>query len=167
VEELGICEHSARVDLAVLGSSFHGYEIKGETDSLSRLNAQLEFYSQVFDRVTLVIAEKFLSPLHKKLPRWCGIVVATRSSSAEIELEERRDPIPHRHVMSSSLVQLLWRDEALDILIRLGKSLDLRRKSRAVLWQELVDSLTVEQLRAEIVCAMLKRNDWIPSGPRT
>jgi hypothetical protein len=55
IDELGLCQGSARVDLAVVNGQFHGYEIKSERDSLRRLGAQADLYSRVFDRVTLIL----------------------------------------------------------------------------------------------------------------
>ena len=34
VDELGLCQGRARIDLAVVNSSLHGYEIKSERDTL-------------------------------------------------------------------------------------------------------------------------------------
>ena len=58
IYELGLCQGSARVDLAVIDGQLHGYEIKSERDSLRRLRAQADLYNKVFDRVTLVCTEK-------------------------------------------------------------------------------------------------------------
>ena len=42
-EELGLCQGDARVDVAVVNGSIHGFEIKSERDSLDRLSNQLPF----------------------------------------------------------------------------------------------------------------------------
>lgn len=52
IEELGICCGQGRIDLAVVNSLFHGYEIKSDRDSLRRLDNQVELYSKVLDRAT-------------------------------------------------------------------------------------------------------------------
>src|SRR5690242_7332263 len=46
VEELGLCQGIARVDLAVVNGSVNGYEIKSAHDTLSRLPAQSDVYSR-------------------------------------------------------------------------------------------------------------------------
>lgn len=58
IEELGLCQGLARIDLATVGGVLHGYEIKTNRDRLSRLASQAETYSRVFDRVTLVVGTK-------------------------------------------------------------------------------------------------------------
>lgn len=60
VNELGICQGSARVDMAVVNGSLNGYEIKSDMDTLQRLPIQKEYYSQVFDNMVIVIGEKHL-----------------------------------------------------------------------------------------------------------
>jgi hypothetical protein len=52
-----------RADLAVLGTSFHGIEIKSAADSLKRLPSQLEGYARYFDRTVLVVAPKHIRAL--------------------------------------------------------------------------------------------------------
>jgi len=51
IEEFGICRGQGRIDLAVVNSLFHGYEIKSDRDSLRRLDSQVELYSKVLDRL--------------------------------------------------------------------------------------------------------------------
>ncbi len=48
VDELGIMEGKYRIDVAVIGSVLHGYEIKSASDNLDRLAAQQESYSKIF-----------------------------------------------------------------------------------------------------------------------
>ena len=47
VEELGLCQGVARVDLAVVNGTIHGYEIKSERDTLTRLSGQAEIYNHI------------------------------------------------------------------------------------------------------------------------
>ena len=47
-----------RADLAILESKFIGIEIKSEVDSLRRLSQQIRSYSQYFDEIILVVADK-------------------------------------------------------------------------------------------------------------
>ena len=37
IDELGICQGSARIDMAVVNGSLNGYEIKSDLDTLARL----------------------------------------------------------------------------------------------------------------------------------
>ena len=55
IEELGLCQGRARIDLATVSGVLHGYEIKSPRDRLSRLASQAATYCRVLDRVTLVV----------------------------------------------------------------------------------------------------------------
>src|ERR1700761_2097597 len=61
VEELGICQGVARVDLAVVNGTVHGYEIKSERDTLARLKAQADIYSKALEFVTIVAAPSHIA----------------------------------------------------------------------------------------------------------
>ena len=51
IEELGLMSGEFRADIAVLGTKLIGYEIKSETDTLSRLPRQAAAYGAIFDEV--------------------------------------------------------------------------------------------------------------------
>jgi hypothetical protein len=55
LEEFGIGNGSARVDIAVVNGRIHGFELKSDNDTLDRLPHQVSAFSSVFDRVTLVV----------------------------------------------------------------------------------------------------------------
>ena len=54
IEELGLCQGEARIDLALVNGFIHGYEIKSERDTLERLPSQIEIYCRTLDTVTIV-----------------------------------------------------------------------------------------------------------------
>src|SRR5579859_6616820 len=72
VEELGLCQGIARVDLAVVNGSLHGYEIKSERDTLARLPGQTDIYNRALDFVTLVIAPIHSEKIGNIVPSWWG-----------------------------------------------------------------------------------------------
>ena len=57
IDELPICRHAARADLAVINGHFSGYEIKSDRDTLKRLGSQVDAYCRVFDYVAVVTAQ--------------------------------------------------------------------------------------------------------------
>ena len=50
LDELGVFCGQARIDLALVNGSLHGYEIKSNRDSLRRLGGQMALYSRVLDK---------------------------------------------------------------------------------------------------------------------
>ncbi len=73
IEEFGSCQGNARVDVAVINGSIHGYEIKSEKDTLKRPPIQKEYYNRTLDFVTLVCEETHLEKAEQIIPNWWGI----------------------------------------------------------------------------------------------
>ena len=134
VEELGLCQGIARVDLAVVNGAIHGYEIKSERDTLYRLPTQAQIYGQVLDYVTIVTARAHAAKVRRVIPEWWGIWAA-ESDQGEIRLDAERDPLRNPEVNAFALAQLLWRDEALQALVDRGIAAGMRSKSRRDIWR--------------------------------
>ena len=129
VEELGLCNGTVRADIAVVNGTLKGYEIKSEQDTLNRLKKQASVYSQVFDTVTLVVAERHFERAKELVPPWWGIEVAVfNTASSELEIKPVRDEQINPCVDALKLVQLLWRDEVLAILKMTCSSQRVNRK---------------------------------------
>tara|TARA_R110000787_G_scaffold249816_1_gene355404 strand:- start:2967 stop:3842 length:876 start_codon:yes stop_codon:yes gene_type:complete len=64
----------ARVDIGIVNGTSTAYEIKTELDTLDRLSNQLHWYSKVFDRVYVVVANKNWPSIAKVLPRHVGLI---------------------------------------------------------------------------------------------
>lgn len=75
IHELEIPRPSARVDLAMINGRLAGFEIKSDADRLERLLRQAASFSQVFERMTIVVTPRNLSRVEKPIPRWWEIVV--------------------------------------------------------------------------------------------
>lgn len=155
IEEMGLCQGLARVDLAVVNGTLHGYEIKSDQDTLARLPGQADVYSRIFDYVTIVTAKAHEHKLREVVPHWWGIRVAVKSESS-ISLQTRRRARRNESIDAYCVAQLLWKDEVLSILERLGLAEGYRSKARPVLWRRLVSSLTVSEL-SEVVRESVKR----------
>jgi hypothetical protein len=148
VEELGLCEE-ARVDLAVINGSLSGFELKSERDTLARLPRQALTYSRVFDYVHLVVAENHLDRALGLIPEWWGVVIAEQLGCTALSLRSHRAATENPAIDPTAIVQLLWRDEALEILTRVGADSGVRSKPRELIWARLVQSVTVSVLRHE------------------
>ena len=151
--ELGLCQHQARINLAVVNGELTGWEIKSGADSLSRLSAQIPVYSAVFDRVWLAAHERHVEAATKLVPSWWGLVemVETRRGCAITEVRAAGEN-PAIDVLSLS--RLLWRDDLVDILRTIGAADSLRRAPRRDLWSALAaavpDTLSRDNLRRTV-----------------
>lgn len=159
IPELGLCQGDARVDIAVVNGSIHGYEIKSERDTLNRLSGQQDIYNKVFDCVTVVAGSRHLSKIKKTVPKWWGIIEA-KYKKDELILGEVRPCKENKTIDPMALVQLLWRDEALSILREYNFHKGVVSKPRNVIWERLVESLPLNELRCEVRERIKARENW-------
>ncbi len=154
VPELGLCQGMARVDLAVINGAVHGYEIKSEQDTLARLPGQAEIYNRTLEFVTIVASPNHARKISGVVPSWWGIWTAVEGENG-VSLNTERDSLPNPKIDPFALAQLLWRDEAFQVLSDRGLGRALRSKPRGELWRKLASELTVEDL-ANVIRECLK-----------
>jgi len=160
VDEMGLCQGDARIDIAVVNGALNGYEIKSERDTLSRLPQQVLYFSRVFDSITIVANQKHVKNIKRLVPRWWGVQEVVPDKS-QIRFEIHLAAKQNRNISPLALAQLLWREEALSILESKGIDKGLRSKPRPQLWQALVENLPVSQLAAEVRYMLKARKDWL------
>jgi hypothetical protein len=149
IEELGIRRGSVRVDLAVVNGSLHGFEIKSDRDTLKRLAGQVELYSQVLDRATLVVGERFAPLATSLVPEWWGILrVSRKRSGLRFTMLRRSRVNPERNVRV--LAELLWSAHVLALLEERGAAKGVRGKPRRLLWDRLCESFSVNEIAAAV-----------------
>lgn len=151
IEELGILQGDARIDLAVVTDRLHGYEIKSDFDSLQRLPKQARHYSAVFDYVTLITTNAHLSSAEGMIPEWWGIEVAHPRPLDGPRLLQRRPARPNPAVDPRALVELLWRDDAAAFLGQRDTSIRHRHWTRARLWDRICEVYSLEEIRAAVI----------------
>ena len=161
LDELGIKNGAARVDLVVVNSRLHGYEIKSDRDSLKRLPGQIKAYSSVMDRVTLVVGYRHAYNALKMVPEWWGIKLAEiKEQSSAVVLSEARLAHDNPKVDLNAVVALLWRDEALAILEEMNIASGVRSKTRNEIYRRLVESSDPDSLRFRIREQLKCREGW-------
>lgn len=159
IDELGLCQGIGRIDLAVVNDRLIGYEIKSNQDTLVRLPSQRRLYNRIFDWVTLVAGNAHIEKVLRDVPAWWGITIA-EWSGRKVAFSEVRLPEDNPDRDIRSIVQLLWRDEALEVLKDRGNARGVLSKSKRYIWDRLVDTVPAEDL-CEIVRNRLKsRKDW-------
>ena len=154
IEELGLCKGRVRIDVAVVNGSLHGYEIKSDRDTLRRLVTQADLYSRVLDRATLVVGPRNAAEAVAALPSWWEVVVAEVTDGV-INLRKRRTGRPNPARDARSLVELLWRQDALALLGARGCLRGYRSRPRREVWDYLCCLYTVDEI-AEAVRSQLK-----------
>lgn len=161
IPELGLWHGAARIDVAVVNGVLHGFEIKSDRDTLSRLPEQMQAYNAIFDQVTLVVGSKHFVDAFKLVPEWWGIKTAHVSEDGLVSFNTIRRPRNNPEQDDVSIARLLWRREALDLLESLGKADGVRSKPREAVYERLVASLELEPLKRHVWGVLQSpRQDW-------
>src|SRR5688500_16736297 len=164
LDELGLCQGDVRVDVAAVNGELSGFEIKSPADSLARWPKQRRVYSKVVDRAWLVAPEKTLEAA--KAPGWWGLIRIVETPH-QLGLRVIRDATANPKPDPYSIACLLWRDEAIAALEEVGRDRGIRSKRRAVVWERLVDELTLDELRRAVRAALKIRPQRIAELHRT
>ncbi|PYE98918.1 hypothetical protein C8J35_103519 [Rhizobium sp. PP-F2F-G38] len=160
IEEMGIWSGAVRIDVAVINGEMHGFELKSASDTLARLPSQRELYDRIFDRVTLVVADKHQSKAIAIIPEWWGVITAV-DNDAKVELQPYRDAELNPNISALQIARLLWRDEALHCLNRFGGSKGFKSATAEKLAHEVSGRLPLGQLCEEVRGVLKRRPNWL------
>jgi hypothetical protein len=167
LDELGLLNGNARIDIAVVNGVVHGFELKSASDTLGRLPDQITAYGAVLDYVTLVVAENHLKAASAIVPAWWGLVAAREGDGGGVELVDVRAHMMNPAIDPAALARLLWRNEALDELDQRGLAEGVRSKPRRVIYARLTEAVSLQDLRAAVRDRLKRRAGWRSGSPRT
>ena len=149
IDELSIQRAGARIDVALVNGVLHGFELKSDRDTLSRLARQAQAYDAVCDHVTLVVGERLVRNAVELVPNWWGVKVARLDSWGmtfrDLKLSQR-NPAPN----PIAVAQLLRRDEAHGFLAELGCATGIGSLSRKQLCLVLTQEVGFANLRQRV-----------------
>jgi hypothetical protein len=160
VDELGLRHGAARVDIAVVNGIIHGYELKSDRDNLKRLPHQIQIYSSVLDKVTLVVGIRHAHVATKLVPDWWGIKIARVGTRGAFEFESYRTARVNPSLDPLSICKLLWREEALTLLDELGEAEGVRHKPRAIVYSRLAQVAALAHLQERVRRQLKSRTNW-------
>lgn len=149
IDELGICQGQARVDMAVVNGRLHGFEIKSDKDNLRRLLRQIDIYDKVLDEATLVVGERYCNAVVGILPDWWGLV-RFDTSDERVTFTEIRKPTSNPKQDPRALVELLWLDETKAFLERKSAMRGLRNRPKRELWDKVCECFELEEIASEV-----------------
>lgn len=136
-------------------AEMHCYEIKSAGDSLSRLMQQGSGYSRVFDKVTLVAAERHIKKALPILPSWWGVIVVVENE--ERPFKTLRSAKANKYHEPFYLVTLLKKEECLSVLEKIGGSRGWKSKSLYVLHEHLANTLPLKTLKVFVQECLVQR----------
>ena len=160
IDELGLNHGRCRADIAVINGRLVGYEIKSNKDSLRRLEEQIKSYSAVFDKVSIVVGNRYINSIQSHIPKWWGVIVSVRGSKGAVNFEIIRKAQKNKSVEPISIAKLLWRNEAREILQKNKVPNKILRQPRSVLYEYLANTLSICELRKAVRDYFKKRKNW-------
>jgi hypothetical protein len=155
VYELWVPRSYERADLAVIGPSMDGFEIKTARDTLKRLPRQAAAYARLFDRCYVVLADRHVDAAMKILPAWWGVMVIRGETKPGFE--PIREAEVNHDVDPETLVRLLWRDEVYAALCAFGAAPE-PGAGRFRMWAQLLDLVEVDVLKTAVREALIHRD---------
>ena len=160
IEELGLDHGRNRIDIAVLSSSIHGFEIKSSRDTLRRLPNQLTAYTAALEKLTLVVAPNHLESVQLLLPDWCGLMVVEKGIRGGLKIRSIRKPSRNPKIDIFRMAHLLWKNEAMILLNKYGIQRIPNRATRTQLYRTISEYVSVSVLRDFIKQCFVARESW-------
>ena len=165
IDEMGLLNGQCRVDIAVINGHLRGIELKSRDDTLDRLPSQIQCYGRVVDCATLIVDEKYAEPAERMLPEWWGLILV-RQGQAGQGFRRLKPERANRGQSPADIARLLWKSEAVTLLVRCTGDLGWHRKRRAELYEALGRGLPLRRLKAEVRAALKRREHWRDLSPR-
>jgi hypothetical protein len=160
IDELGINHGSSRADIALLNKRFYGVEIKGDNDSLIRLNEQILSYNKVFDYIYIIIAYKHAYNVLKTVPNWWGVKIAYKGPRGAIKFDAARTPKLNHNTDKLAVLRLLWKGEALKYLNEFNEIKYYKYKKRENIYRRLAETTTMDQIKNMVYKSFTERDNW-------
>ena len=159
IPEMDVNYGNNRIDIATINGIMHGYEIKSDSDTLNRLPNQVNAYNKVFDKISLVVGETHFYEALNIIPDWWGVILAKNISNS-IYLYNIREAQNNNCQDSKAIAQLLWRNEAIELLHSIGQDKGIRSKNRRIISERLAKEINLVELASHVRRLLLSRSDW-------
>jgi hypothetical protein len=160
IDELGLAHGKHRIDVAVLNGCIHGYEIKSSKDKLTRLPQQFSEYRRSLEKLSIVAAPNHIDDLLEKAPSWCGLVLAEKGAKGALNFSTLRFAKRNPDAEFNSVAHLLWRNEAIELLHRLGAGEDKLKGSKKKLYENLSELISLRELSTYVRQFLMGRDTW-------
>lgn len=155
VYEMWVPQSYERADIALIGSTMDGFEIKTERDTLKRLPRQASAYARLFDRCHIVLADRHVKGAIDILPAWWGVILINGGMMPSFECI--REAGANSDVDPHTLVRLLWKDEVHAALCTLGAQPEAGA-GRFRMWEELLSLVDIATLKTVVRQALVRRD---------
>lgn len=159
ISEMDICSGVSRVDMAVINGRLHGFEIKSEQDTLDRLPSQIESYNKVFEKMTIIVGENHLEKVLEIVPSWWEVYYVHKQKKGA-KLKRKRQGKINKNIDDISLLQLLWKEELINLLKQNGITKGTKSKNRIALGKMVTNCADRACIHDYVKCQLKTRIDW-------
>lgn len=159
INELGICDGDARVDIALVNGRLCGYEIKSDMDTLERLPDQVVAYNKIFDKITIVIGNKFKNKIENYVPEFWGIEIAYINKFGNISIKRLRAAKVNKNTELKAILELLWKEELKELLLKYGNK-RLSNKNKRELRDMAMETIPLKDIKNFTRETIKIRKDW-------
>ena len=97
-----------KADCVIVNGTATCYEIKTDYDNLTRLKAQINSYLRIFDKINVVVSDKYLISVSENIPSDVGIILLSRRGALR---EIRAATLIQTPLDTDMLMRSLRRDE--------------------------------------------------------
>lgn len=156
LEEVQVCNGNAIADVVAVYKTMHCYEIKGETDSMSRIIRQSQYYNQAFPLISLVTTENHLRRAEIIVPKHWGIVLAKLSKNASVTLKHVRGATRNPSYLPEVALLSLWRSELIKFLS--SSDVALEKMNRQKIAALIANSVPTGVINETVGTALAARN---------
>lgn len=155
IDELHVHKGNAIADVVAVYKEAHCYEIKGETDNISRLKSQGGYYDLVFKRISLVTTDNHLANAIKTTPPHWGIMIAFEKDGA-VKLKHYRKAKSNPSFNKEVALYTLWRQEMLNVSAE--NKIELPKKiNKQEIAYTIANELTANEVNTSIADSLLNR----------
>ena len=110
----------ARADaVMVTERHLYGIEIKSDADTYSRLEKQVNYYDQYYDRNIVVVGSTHAFHVSDHVPEWWGILSAEMINGT-MDFYVIREPKDNPKMQAEKKIQILWKPELSRLLRQNG-----------------------------------------------
>lgn len=139
-----------RIDqVLITRRQIHGFEIKSDVDTLRRLPVQVQAYSPVLERATLVTTTRHLEAARSVIPRWWGILIASRGRDGSVRIAPLRAPRANPELDVFQVTTFVSRE----LIVKHIRAQGVRGTSRH-------DVYSLRQLLVVGALLVMERPDW-------
>ncbi len=150
IEEKTINKSRADV-LAIVDGSIIGFEIKSDSDTYTRLKRQIKDYEKFCDLCYVVVGESHIH-VDEHIPKYWGIIYVNKEN-----VIVERDAEPSPKVKIENQLEILWRNELLNIQLKEGLP-KLGNWKRADIYKRLVETAGEPTIKADITQQLFERD---------